>query len=197
MAQSAELKLFFNFRSPYCYLASKTLFSLVDDYRVELLWRPLGGWDGRSPPERAKVKVPLTRQDVARWARRMNIPCIPPPITTDPTPAGVVSLLAEEKGCLRDYVLETIHAEWGQGQDIGQPDILRAAAARAGLAAAEVMAALEDPARRQVLEDNWREAQALGVIGVPTFVIGEQIFWGNDRIDFAREHLQEAGLARA
>lgn len=197
MAQSAELKLFFNFRSPYCYLASKTLFSLVDDYRVELLWRPLGGWDGRSPPERAKVKVPLTRQDVARWARRMNIPCIPPPITTDPTLAGVVSLLAEEKGCLRDYVLETTHAEWGQGQDIGQPDILCAAAARAGLDAAEVMAALEDPARRQVLEDNWREAQALGVIGVPTFVIGEQIFWGNDRIDFAREHLREAGLARA
>lgn len=197
MAQGAELKLFFNFRSPYCYLASKTLFSLVDDYRVDLLWRPLGGWDGRSPPERAKVKVPLTRQDVARWARRMNIPCVPPPITTDPTPAGVVSLLAEEKGCLRDYVLEATHAEWGEGRDIGQQDILRAAAARAGLDAAEVAAALEDPARRQVLEDNWREAQSLGVIGVPTFVIGEQIFWGNDRIDFAREHLQEAGLARA
>ena len=197
MAQSAELKLFFNFRSPYCYLASKTLFSLVDDYRVELLWRPLGGWDGRSPPERAKVKVPLTRQDVARWARRMNIPCVPPPITTDPTPAGAVSLLAEEKGCLRDYVLEATHAEWGEGRDIGQQDILCAAAARAGLDAAEVAAALEDPARRQVLEDNWREAQSLGVIGVPTFVIGEQIFWGNDRIDFAREHLQEAGLARA
>lgn len=197
MARSAELKLFFNFRSPYCYLASKTLFSLVDDYRVELLWRPLGGWDGRSPPERAKVKVPLTRQDVARWARRMNIPCVPPPITTDPTPAGVVSLLAEEKGCLRDYVLAATHAEWGQGRDIGQQDILCAAAARAGLDAAEVAAALEDPARRQVLEDNWREAQDLGVIGVPTFVIGEQIFWGNDRIDFAREHLQEAGLARA
>lgn len=197
MARSAELKLFFNFRSPYCYLASKTLFSLVDDYRVELLWRPLGGWDGRSPPERAKVKVPLTRQDVARWARRMNIPCVPPPITTDPTPAGVVSLLAEEKGCLRDYVLAATHAEWGQGRDIGQQDILCAAAARAGLDAAEVAAALEDPARRQVLEDNWREAQSLGVIGVPTFVIGEQIFWGNDRIDFAREHLQEAGLARA
>lgn len=197
MAQSAELKLFFNFRSPYCYLASKTLFSLVDDYRVELLWRPLGGWDGRSPPERAKVKVPLTRQDVARWARRMNIPCVPPPITTDPTPAGVVSLLAEEKGCLRDYVLEATHAEWGEGRDIGKQDILCAAAARAGLDAAEVAAALEDPARRQVLEDNWREAQSLGVIGVPTFVIGEQIFWGNDRIDFAREHLQEAGLARA
>lgn len=197
MAQGAELKLFFNFRSPYCYLASKTLFSLVDDYRVELLWRPLGGWDGRSPPERAKVKVPLTRQDVARWARRMNIPCVPPPITTDPTPAGAVSLLAEEKGCLRDYVLEATHAEWGEGRDIGQQDILCAAAARAGLDAAEVAAALEDPARRQVLEDNWREAQSLGVIGVPTFVIGEQIFWGNDRIDFAREHLQEAGLARA
>ena len=43
------------------------MFSLVDDYHVNFVWKPLAGWNGRSAPERAKVKIPLTRQDVARW----------------------------------------------------------------------------------------------------------------------------------
>ena len=90
MSDSVDLKVFFNFRSPYCYLASKLMFSLLDEYDVNMVWRPLGGWDGRSPPDRAKVKMPLARQDVARWARRMGIPCNPPPPTTNPTLAGIV-----------------------------------------------------------------------------------------------------------
>ena len=189
-----DLKFFFNFRSPYCYLASKTMFSLVDDYHVNFVWKPLAGWNGRSAPDRAKVKIPLTRQDVARWAKRMNIPCIPPPITTDPTPAGVGSLLAEEKGCLREYVARVMDTEWGQGVDIGQADTLVDIARQIGLDPDEFAASLDDPARQKILEDNWQEAQESGVIGVPTFVMGDQIFWGNDRIDFVHDHLRELGL---
>ena len=65
-----DIRVFFNFRSPYCYLVSLSLFERLQAYEVTLVWRSLGGWDGRSPPERAKVKVPLTRQDVGRWCRR-------------------------------------------------------------------------------------------------------------------------------
>ena len=191
-----NLKLFFNFRSPYCYLASKTMFSLLDDYHVNLIWRPLAGWNGRSAPERAKVKIPLTRQDVARWAKRMNIPCNPPPITTDPTAAGVGSLLAEEKGCLRDYIIGVMDAEWAKGLDIGQPDLLVDIARQAGLDPDEFTATVNDPERRQVLDTNWQEAQQAQVIGVPTFVIDDQIFWGNDRIDFVHDHLRELGAKK-
>ena len=196
MSEKVKLKLFFNFRSPYCYLASKTLFSLVDNYDVELLWRPLGGWDGRSPPDRAKVKLPLARQDVARWARRMQIAYSPPPPTTDPTPAGLGSLLAEEKGCLREYLVEVMHQEWSASQDIGQADVLIPIAQSVGLDRTEFEAALSDTGYIKTLEDNWQEAQQAGVIGVPTFVVNDQIFWGNDRIDFVSEYLQELGLAK-
>ena len=58
-----SVKVFFNFRSPYCYLVSHSLFERLAAYDVALEWRSLGGWDGRSSPDRAKVKVPLTRQD--------------------------------------------------------------------------------------------------------------------------------------
>lgn len=196
MADNVELKIFFNFRSPYCYLAGKTMFSLLDDYHVALGWRPLGGWDGRSPPERAKIKLPLSRQDVARWARRMNIPCVPPPVSTDPTAAALGSLAAEEQGCLRAYIAAVMDAEWGQGLDIGQPRVLAAAAQQAGLDAAALETALADPARRRALDDNWREAGELGVFGVPAFVVDDQVFWGNDRIDFVHEHLRERGLRK-
>lgn len=191
-----QVFVYFHFRSPYCYLASKNLWPIVDEFHTELVWRPLGGWDGRSPPERAKVKVPLARQDLARHCRRMGIPCVPPPITTDATMAGVGSLLAEERGLLRPYIVEMLRAEWAGGQDIGQPDVLRAVAAEVGLDPDEHAAYCADPANQQRLAANWAEAQEKGVIGVPSFVIDDQIFWGNDRIDFVLEHLHELRLAR-
>ncbi len=196
MVQPVDLYLYFNFRSPYCYLASKRMFALLDDFHVNLLWRPLGGWDGRSDPERAQVKRPIARQDVARWARRMGIPLTPPPASTDPTRAGAGSLLAAEHGLLRPYVVEVMRAEWAEGLDIGQPEVLLEVGSRIGLDHGELAEALDDPARHAVLAANWQEAQAKGALGVPTFVIGEEIFWGQDRLDFVAEHLIELRLAR-
>jgi len=196
MTQTVDVTLFFNFRSPYCYLASKTLWPMVDDFNTRLIWRPVGGWDLRSSPERAKDKMPLARQDIARFARRLGIPVTPPPRTTDPTLAALGSLLAEEKGLLRPYLVEVMRKEWAEGQDIGQPEVLRAVAEQIGLAPDELSAALTNADYQQQLLRNAEEAAALGVIGVPTFVIGEQIFWGQDRIDFVLEELRELRVAR-
>ena len=190
---AVDVRLFFNFRSPYCYLLSKTMFDAFAPLNVNLLWRPVGGWDGRSPPERAKVKVPITRQDIARWTKRMQIPYTPPPITTDPTPAGCGSLAAEKAGLLQAYIEQVMHAEWGNGLDIGQREVLHNIADTIGLAKSDLDQAIDDDASAAQLAANWEEAQSLGVIGVPTFVIDDQIFWGNDRLDFVVEHLHELG----
>ena len=189
-----QLKVFFNFRSPYCYLVSRSLFERLRAYDIEVEWRSLGGWDGRSAPERAKVKVPLTRQDVARWCKRLGIPFAPPPITTDPTPAGLVSFAAEDVGKLEDYVVTVMWAEWAEGQDIGQVEVLEKVAGAIGLETKRVKAAIDSRDYELRLQDNWAEALSLGVIGVPSFVVGDQIFWGNDRVDFLEDHLVELGL---
>lgn len=196
MANAVDVRVFFNFRSPYCYLVSKRLFRVFDEYRAHLVWRPLGGWSGRSSPDRAKIKLPITRQDVGRFCRRMGIPMNPPPRTTDPTRAGRGSLLAEEKGLLRPYVVEVMRAEWAEGRDIGDPEVLLDVGRRIGLEDGDLSAALEDESRQQRLDANWEEAQSIGVMGVPTFVVGEEIFWGNDRLEFLEEHLRELRLAR-
>lgn len=196
MNESIDVYVYFNFRSPYCYLASKTLFSIFDDYHANLVWRPLGSWDGRSPPEVAAKKVPLARQDLARIARRMGIPVNPPPTTTDPTLAGAGSLLAEREGLLREYIVEVMRHEWAFGKDIGDAAVLTDIATGIGLDRDAFVATIHDPAQQQCLVDNWQEADAKGVIGVPSFVIGDQIFWGQDRIEYVLDHLRELRLAR-
>ncbi|PVV08877.1 MAG: disulfide bond formation protein DsbA [gamma proteobacterium symbiont of Ctena orbiculata] len=196
ITEPADVYLYFNFRSPYCYLASKTIWRIFDDYRTNLIWRPLGGWDGRSPPEVAVKRLPIARQDMARFARRLGIPVNPPPKNTDPTLAGAGSLLAEEKGLLRPYIVEVMRKEWAEGKDIGVLEVLLDVGSEIGLDRDELADAAQDPVRQAALAQNWSEAEERGAVGVPTFICEDQIFWGQDRIEFVMEYLQERRLSR-
>ncbi len=189
MSDPIDVKLFFNFRSPYCYIASKSLFQVFDDYDTNLVWRPLGGWSGRSAPERAKIKIPLVRQDVRRVTAKLGIPMKPPPITTEPTLAGAASLLAEERGMLREWIVEVMRAEWAHGLDIGDEAVLLKVGSGIGLNEQELKASFSNPQYLEQLENNWAEAQDLGLIGVPSFQVGEELFWGQDRIEYVMDHL--------
>jgi 2-hydroxychromene-2-carboxylate isomerase len=196
MVQPVDVRVFFNFRSPYCYLVSKRMFRLFDNFYVNMLWRPLAGWSGRSAPDRAKVKIPITRQDVARIGKKMGLPVNPPPMETEPTRAGAGSLLAEEKGLLRPYIVTMMWTEWAEGKNIGELDVILAVGEKVGLDRDELAAAVDDPARRAQLDKNWDEAQSRHVMGVPTFVFEDQVFWGNDRLEFLEEVLKQRGLVR-
>ncbi len=196
MNELTSVKLFFNFRSPYCYIASKTLFSIVDDYYATIDWKPLAGWTGRSAPERAKVKIPLVRQDIRRITQKMGIPMNPPPITTVPTKAAAGSLLAEQRGLLREYIVAIMDKEWALGQDIGELDVILSVGQEIGLDSQELLDAIESLPNHERMAQNWKEAESLGVFGVPTFVINEEIFWGSDRIDYVLDHLRDLRLAR-
>ena len=196
MIKSADISIFFNFRSPYCYLASKRMFAVLDDYHTKINWKPFGAWAGRSAPERAKKKIPLVRQDVARHARLMGIPFTPPPIETDPTLAGVVSLIAEKEGLLEAYVVEVMRKEWAEGRNIGEEKVLLEVGEEIGLGQGAIKRAISNQNLHDQLEANWEEAQELGIFGVPSFVVGDQMFWGNDRIDHLSDHLHELRLRK-
>lgn len=196
MSDRIDVLTFFNYRSPYCYLATKRMWGIEDDHGGRLVFKPLGGWTGRSAPERRKVKLPFVRQDVRRWCRRLGVAFNPPPMSTEPTNAGLGALLAIDRGKIREYTNEVMNQEWAHGQDIGQPEVLEAVAETVGLDRVELRAALDDPARRAALDANNEEAMSRGVFGVPSFIVGDEVsgdevFWGQDRIDFVEEHLDQ------
>ena len=196
MREPIDVHVYFNFRSPYCYLVSKTMWSIFDNYHSRLVWHPVGGWNLRSSPERAKKKLPIARQDMARFARRLGIPVNPPPMETEPTPAGAASILAESEGCLREFIVETMREEWEFGNNIAEDSALAAIAVRCSLDAEAVLAAAKDPTNLATLEQNVQEAEDKGVIGVPTFVIDDEIFWGQDRVEFVEERLNDMRARR-
>lgn len=185
-----EMVVYFNFRSPYCYLASNNLFALLDKVSVNMIWRPLGSWSGRSDLKRAETKRRAVRQDIVRWASRLGLPLKPPPLTTDPTMAAMGSFQAERQGLLKEYIKTVMHKEWGEGQDIGQQEVLLSIAEDVGLDRNKFIETIKSKNILNRLDKNWQEAQSKGVFGVPSFVIGEEIFWGNDRLDFLQEYIE-------
>lgn len=184
-----DIKVYFNFRSPYCYLASKRMFDVILSPDTRIIWCPLGGWSGRSAPDRVAYKLPIVRQDVARWCRRMKIPFLPPPPETDPTNAALGSLFAEQVGRLPEYVLEVMREEWEFGQNIGLIEPLLRAGKRAGIEPNQLEQALTDNNGIAKLHEFEESAKVDGAFGVPTFIVGKEVFWGNDRLDFLAEHI--------
>jgi 2-hydroxychromene-2-carboxylate isomerase len=126
----------------------------------------------------------------------MGIPMNPPPISTEPTAAGAASLLAEERGLLRPWIVEVMRAEWAEGKDIGDQQVLLEVGSLVGLDSGELMDSFSDPDKLAQLDRNWDEAQELGLIGVPSFQVGEELFWGSDRIEYVLDHLRELRLRK-
>ena len=115
---------------------------------------------------------------------------------TEPTPAGAASILAESEGCLREFIVETMREEWEFGNNIAEDSALAAIAVRCSLDVEAVLAAAKDPTNLATLEQNVQEAEDKGVIGVPTFVIDDEIFWGQDRVEFVEERLNDMRARR-
>jgi len=82
-----------------------------------------------------------------------------------------------------------LRAVFGEGRDVTDPAVIADLAEQLGVA--NPQAALADPAIKQRLRDNTEWACARGVFGVPTVVIGEELFWGHDAIDMALDYLKQ------
>jgi 2-hydroxychromene-2-carboxylate isomerase len=92
---------------------------------------------------------------------------------------------------LREFALEAMRMEFREGAVLSEPASVREAATRSGLDADALEAAVDGQATKDALRASTDEAIALGVIGVPTLVVGERLFWGDDRL------LEAVSAARA
>jgi len=81
-------------------------------------------------------------------------------------------------------------AVWAEERDLADPETLQAIAGEQGADGAALMAGAERPDVLEQYEDDTRAAVEAGVFGVPSFVIGDELFWGQDRLDFVARALE-------
>ncbi len=193
---STTLDFYFDFGSPTAYLAHCRLQQLAEQYDLEVNYLPilLGGifkaTDNMSPvaiPAKGKY---MNEHDLPRFARRYGVPLsFNPhfPINTLQAMRGATA--ARAAGCLAAYVDAVYTAMWVDQKNIGDTDVLRQVLADAGLDADGLITATADPEVKAELIKLTEEAVSRGAFGAPTMYLGDEMFFGQDRLDFIEEAL--------
>ncbi|MGZ5239689.1 MAG: 2-hydroxychromene-2-carboxylate isomerase [Caldimonas sp.] len=194
---SRSVEYFFDFGSPTSYLAWTQLPKIAAETGAGIVWRPmlLGGVfkaTGNASPASVPAKGRWMNADIARWAARYGVPFrFNPhfPINTLTLMRGATGLQMRQPADFARY-LDVVHrAMWEAPANLGDPAVLAAILAEAGFDADAFMALVADPEVKARLVATTEEAVARGVFGAPTFFVGDDMFFGQDRLDFVREAL--------
>jgi len=193
MAQQVEF--FFDYGSPFSYLADTQLAALERRTGATIVYRPmlLGAVlkeTGNASPITVPAKGRYMGVELHRWARRYGVPFAANkffPINTMRLMRGAVA--AQHAKCFAEYHRAIYPAFWVDGTNLGEPEVIRAVLDKAGLNADLILARIEEPDVKEQLRLNTEEAVRRGVFGAPTFFVGEEMFWGNDRLMFVEEAL--------
>jgi 2-hydroxychromene-2-carboxylate isomerase len=192
-----KLGFWFDFSSPYAYLGSTQLRALVARTGAELELRPmlLGGLFKTigAPMVPLFVMTPPRQRWMAlelyRWADHWGVPFQ----FATPFPQNTMKACRVALGCpepLRhDLVDALFRAMWAEGRDLQSDAELGAIADQIGWSAGEAIASIGSDAMRAALRASTDAAVAAGVCGVPTFEVGGEIWWGQDRLDLVEEAL--------
>lgn len=195
---SKTVEFFYDFTSPTAYLAWARLPDIVKRTGGKLVYRPmfLGGvmqTTGNRPPGTLPQKGAWMAADLARWARRFNTPYKPNPHF--PMMTLMVQRAAHgwlDRPDFDKYLAAIFNAAWRDQKNIADKAVLTEVLASAGFSAEDFFAATENPANKEKLKATTDEAVARGVFGAPTFFVGDEMHFGQDRLDFVEEALARA-----
>jgi 2-hydroxychromene-2-carboxylate isomerase len=197
MTSAKTIEFFFDFGSPTTYLAHTQLPAIAREAGAQLVYRPmlLGGVfkaTGNASPVSVPAKGRWMGEDIARWARRYGVPFMFNPhfpINTLTLMRGATGLQMRQPEAFGRYVDAAFAALWVQGRNLGDAGVLAAVLGDAGFSSDAFMALVADSEVKARLMANTDEAVTRGVFGAPTCFVGEQMFFGQDRLDFVREAL--------
>ena len=192
----SSIDFYFDFLSPYAYLAHSQLPALAEKYGCRIDYKPIDLKAvklaaGNTGPATVQIpaKLKYFMADMNRWCDRYDIPFAfgrAPPVT-ERANKGV--FLARQKGQEGEYVTALWRATFGSGGEFNSDPLLTEVATRLGWAPQEFLEFVESSEADRLFEQGNREAQERGVFGVPTMMVGDEMWWGNDRLDFLEEYL--------
>lgn len=194
---SKTVEYYFDFGSPAAYLASTQLSTLATQTGAAVVWRPmlLGGVfvaTGNHSPASVPAKGKYIFSDFARFAKRYGVPLkINPyfPINTITLMRIAVGLQLRNDPRFMEYCGTVFRAIWVEARNMNDPATVAAALQAAGFDAPALLALASEQAVKDKLKSETELAVARGIFGAPTFFVGDQMFWGQDRLDFVREAL--------
>lgn len=194
---SKTVEFFFDLGSPASYLAHTQLPALCRDCGAALVYRPmlLGGVfqaTGNASPAMIPAKGRYMIRDLARYAERYGVPMrFNPhfPINTLSLMRLLVAVQLHQPERLDDALQALFQATWVDGVNMGDPARVAEVLAAAGLDAAALQQQIGEPAVKEALKATTEEAVRRGVFGAPTCFVGDDMYFGQDRLEFVREAL--------
>lgn len=190
-----SLSFWFDFASSYSYLSAFRIEALARERDIDVVWRPflLGpifvaqGWTS-SPFNLYPLKGAYMYRDMERQTKARGLGFgMPDPFPQNSLTAARVALavLADHPTDKGPAFCRAVYgAEFAEGRDISRPETLRLALTKAGLDP-DLVERAADPAVKQALKDVGDEAANLKLFGAPSFIVGDELFWGDDRLEHA------------
>jgi 2-hydroxychromene-2-carboxylate isomerase len=191
-------EFWFDFGSSASYLAWTQLPKLEADTGANAALKPmlLGGVfqaTGNQSPVNVPAKGKYIFEDFRRWAKRYGVPFERNPhfpIMTLAFMRAAITLQGKSDPRFLDYCHAMFNAIWAESLNMNDPATAAQALKKAGFDPQVLMAMANDQATKDALKAATQEAVDRGVFGAPTFFVGDEMFWGQDRIDFVREALR-------
>jgi 2-hydroxychromene-2-carboxylate isomerase len=189
-AMPAPIEFYFDFSSPYAYLASERIEDLAARHGRAVDFKPtLLGVIFKTSGQRPLTEVPLkgdySRHDFARSARFAGIPFRMPepfPVSSVGAARGVVWLRQADPARVQAFVHAAFRAFFVDGRNISDPEVLASVFRQAGIDPATAAQATSAPQVKDALKAMVDESVARGVFGAPFMFVDGEPFWGNDRL---------------
>lgn len=202
VAPMTKAELFWDVGSPYTHLAVTQVEGLRRRTGAQIELRPflLGGVfksAGNPAPASVPAKARYLIEDLRRWRDFYRVPMKLPPNEV-PFPLNTLlpmraAVAARHLGAGDAYCHAVFHAYWGEGRDVSLPDTLAEVARSIGLDPARLLEAASGQAAKDELRAATDEAVRRGAFGAPAIFVGDDLYFGNDRLFMVEQRLMEGG----
>ena len=195
-----SVEFYFDLGSPYSYLAYYRLLQIAEQQEIQIVYKPilLGGVfkaTGNRSPIEVPVKGVYSILDMQRWAEYYQIqmqmnPHFPMNTLTLMRILTGVQLLHLEKF---EQVLKLLFdAMFGTPQNLNEPTVLAEVLEPSGFSVEDIMSMVQSEVVKQKLITETEQAIQRGIFGAPTFFVGDEMYWGQDRLHFVEQALNKA-----